>query len=53
MKLIKLIFLFIFLSTLVIVLSAQNNYYDNKNADDNSKNLHSLEKLQSGNNIKN
>lgn len=48
-----LIFLFLFLSTLAIVLSAQNNYYDNKNAGDNSKNLHSLEKIESHNNTKN
>jgi hypothetical protein len=63
MKLIKLfkyelikiiIFLFLFFSTLVIVLSAQENYYDhNRNRENNTKNFHSLENLQSRNNSKN
>jgi hypothetical protein len=62
MKLIKLfkyeiikilIFLFLFFSTLVIVLSAQENYYDHNRNGYNYKDLHSLENLQSRNNSKN
>jgi hypothetical protein len=53
-ELIKIIvFLFLFVSTLVVVLSAQENYYDHGKNRENMKNFRFPEKFQSQNNLKN